>query len=264
MAIVRVPIDKIDRIEMIEYKGGCSPKKIQQLYGCDIFVNGILFDNKSRSIITNAKCTNTGKQGYLFSEKCLGVRNGKPIWINKWDGLKDDTVTGFIGSAPTLIVDGKIDIDKKDITNSFYGTITYRSGIGFNDKELVLYSGGEKRSFSNYAKFAATLNVDYFLNLDGGGSCCLWKDGKQLNKEYDGRLIPMWVCIWLKKDKPQVDKEVYEVEKEIIVVDDVEMEFETITVNGKTYMEMRKLAETVDCMVVYDPKTKKKSIKRKK
>lgn len=264
MAIVRVAIDKIDRIEMIEYKGGCTPKKIQQLYGADIFINGVLFDNKTRKIITNTKSLNTGKQGYLFSEMGIGIRNGKPIWINKWDALKDDTVTGFIGSAPTLIVDGKISIDKKDITNSFYGTTTYRSGMGFNDKELVLYSGGDRRSFSNYSKFAESLGVSYFENLDGGGSCCLWKDGKQLNKEYDGRLIPMWILVYLKKDKAQTEKEVYKVEKEIISVDGVDVEFETITVNGKSYTEMRKTAEAIGCVVGYDPKTKKKSINRKK
>lgn len=256
MAMVKVPIDKIDRIEMIEYKGGCTPKKIQQLYGADIFINGVLFDNKTRKIITNTKTLNTGKQGYLFSESGMGVKNGRPIWINKWDALKDDAVTGFIGSAPTLIVDGKINIDKKDITDSFYGTTTYRSGIGFNNKELILYSGGERRNFSNYAKFAESLGLDYFLNVDGGGSCCLWKDGKQLNKEYDGRLIPMWILIWIKKDNKK--EEYMKKQQSITVIDgDIKRTLDTQSIldEGTTYLPIRKLGEAIGYTVNYDSST---------
>ena len=264
MAIVRLPIEKIDRIEMVEYKGGCTPRKIQQLYNADVFINGVLFDNKTRAIITNTKTLNTGKQGYLFSEDGIGVKNGKPIWINKWDALKDDTVTGFIGSAPTLIVDGKINIDKKDIKSGFYNTTTYRSGIGFNDKELVLYSGGERRNFSDYAKFAESLDLTYFENLDGGGSCCLWKDGKQLNKEYDGRLIPMWILVYLKKDKPVIKGDDEVLVKETIQINDKDITVDTITKDGITYMPLRQLAEMLGAEVTYDAATKKKGIKTKK
>lgn len=269
MAIVKVALEDIDRIEMIEYKGGCSPKKIQQLYNPDIMVNGVLFDNKTRTIITNCKTKNTGKQGYLFEEDGMGVKNGKPIWINKWEALKDDSVTGFIGSAPTIIVDGNIDIRKKDITSSFYGTTTYRSGIGFSDKELVIYSGGTRHSFSSYSKYIKTLGLKYFLNVDGGGSCCLWKNGKQINSEYDGRLIPMWILVYLKKpamnQTPKTEKEDDEmINKEFINVNGKDIEFNTIVKDGVTYLEMRKLAEVVDCTVGYDAATKKKSITSKK
>lgn len=267
MATHKIALNSIDKIEMIEYKGGCSPKKIQQLYNPDYFINAALFDNKTRTIITNCKTKNTGKQGYLFEEDGIGVKNGQPIWINKWDALKDDTVTGFIGSAPTIIVDGNIDIRKKDITSSFYGTTTYRSGIGFNDKELVLYSGGTKYNFSNYAKYIKSLGLKYFLNMDGGGSCCLWKDGKQVNTEYDGRLVPMWILVYLKKPSTtnKVEKEDDEVvAKESINVNGVDIEFNTILKDGVTYLEMRKLAEVVDCTVGYDGVTKKKSITSKK
>lgn len=270
MAMVKIALRDIDRIEMIEYKGGCSPKKIQQLYNPDFMINGILFDNKTRSIITNCKTKNTGKQGYLFEEDGIGVKDGKPIWTNKWDALKDDAVTGFVGSAPTIIVDGKIDIRKKDITSNFYGTTTYRSGIGFNDNELVLYSGGTRYNFSNYSKYIKSLGLKYFLNVDGGGSCCLWKNGKQINSEYDGRLIPMWILVYLKPTTPQskpvitVKKEDDEVIlKEKILVNNKLVELDTITKDGKTFIEMRELSTLLNAVVGYNATTKQKSITKK-
>lgn len=242
MALQRIKLNDVERIETVIIKGGCSPTYIWNTYKPDIFINGILFDNATREVITNCKTRKEGKQGYLFYEDGIGIRNEKPIWINKWDALKDDSVTDFIGSAPSIIINGNIDIQKKDITNSFYGTTTYRSGIGFNDNEFILFSGDVKYSFANYAKYISTIGVKYFINLDGGGSCCLVKNGVKLHGQYDGRLIPHWILVYLKKttNTTNIKKEDDEVVQKIkINIDGKIKEVDAIVKDGRTYVQLR-------------------------
>jgi exopolysaccharide biosynthesis protein len=72
-----------------------------------------------------------------------------------------------------------------------------RSAFGWNERYyfFVQADGRQPRhsmgmTFAELANYFVKLDCDYALNLDGGGSCTTWLDGKTVNRPSEGRERP--------------------------------------------------------------------------
>jgi len=113
--------------------------------------------------------------------------------------------TYFLGGNPTLVWDGKIDIDKKGFTDWFLDHAkAYRIGIG-TDKEgnIIVDYPKEKMTVADFAKRMLNLGCVYAINLDGGGSCrAIEYSGDReevLNTPTENRAVSTWIGIYVKE-----------------------------------------------------------------
>lgn len=92
----------------------------------------------------------------------------------KWSkDLKDS-----IGGSPTLVIDGKINIDRTGMSGGIITSRQPRSAIGMNDKYFYMVtvdgrrpsSGLRGMTINELANLMKDLKVDNAMNLDGGGS----------------------------------------------------------------------------------------------
>jgi len=98
-------------------------------------------------------------------------------------GLK---VNAAIGNWPSLVENSVSVVSDEPMESSFYNLGT-RGGMGWDDDYFYLVIASSA-TVPNLAAIFEALNVDYAMNLDGGGSAALYYDGSY--KTGPGRLLP--------------------------------------------------------------------------
>lgn len=96
------------------------------------------------------------------------------------------TVTAAIGNWPSL-VEGGASVVAGEPTEAAFSNKGTRGGIGWDDTYYYLVIASSA-TVSDLAAVFTALNVDYAMNLDGGGSSAMYYDGAY--KIGPGRLLP--------------------------------------------------------------------------
>lgn len=269
MALEKIKISEIAKIEFVVPDKRMTIKQAYDTYKyngrpCDFICNGTLFDMNSTSKSTITYGIDSGAQiGYLFDSEGIKIVGDNNI---SWGNISDKDAKDVICGSPRLVKNGKVDINWGNKVSSYLKNPAIRTAIGFDDTHFVMCVSDNNNTLEGMANYMKNNGCNYACSLDGGGSTSMIKtvDGNMKYVRNTSRLLANFIMVWL-KDKTIIDKGDDEVvTKETISVDGVDKEFNTIVKDGVTYMEMRKLAESVDCVVVYDSATKKKSITRKK
>lgn len=265
MALKKIPFDRIEKIDIVIKN--MTDDEIIKKFKPDYLLNLALYDVSGGENIVYMEDENK-KSGYLFSSDGIGItKSSKVVWCTKDTAYKSDEIKDYCSGSPVLVKEGKRSVEWGNKFSPYVGNSShYRTYLGFNDDNMFIGCTDSKYSINGIADYCVSQGMKYAINADGNGSQSLWENGMPIKNS--SRRNASWLLIWLKKDnvnKPVIDEGDDEmVTKEIITVDGVDTEFNTIVKDGVTYLEMRKLAETVDCVVGYDSTTKKKCIDRKK
>lgn len=103
------------------------------------------------------------------------------------ENLLDDNVYNLLSFGPTLIYDGKIQVDENtEVDRAMRNNPRTAIGIIDNLHYVFVVSDGrtnESEGLSLYelSAFMKSLNVDIAYNLDGGGSSTMYFNGKVIN-----------------------------------------------------------------------------------
>lgn len=235
---------------------------------CNVICNGSLFDMGTQSNSTITYGANNGKQiGYLFSKNGF-LFNGDEVRF----GTLDEAIKlgcDFVGSAPLLSKDGKYVYDWGNRKPSPSVTGKHiRTGIGLSKDKIVLYTSDGEITLETLNTRLKAKGCTEILNFDGGGSTSMIVDGRHARNT--SRLLANFIMIWTKSKSTtqnipsQVKKEDDEViSREKILINNKLVELDTITKDGKTFIEMRELSTLLNAVVGYNPITKQKSITKK-
>lgn len=207
--IVKIPRNQIKDIDIILANTKSNRETVgsmQKRTGYDFLINGGLFWYESKTgkshslnlLIDEGKQNNAG----IYSRYGLMIyKDGsyKFGWYKWSKDLKD-----MIGGSPTLIIDGKINIDKGQMNGGLITARHPRSAIGVNDDYFFMVTIDGRNSkqglygmtINELAKFMLSIGCKYALNCDGGGSTRLMYNGKLLNKVPENR--PVHNCIGVK------------------------------------------------------------------
>lgn len=244
--ITKIKRDDIEKIDfyVVPNDGRENINQVFAKFQPDYIINGSMYDMSSGK--TCADAIDEGKLvgGGNWSDKGIGIKNNKDLsWTTTAVARKDGT-RDFIGSAPTLVIDSKINMDTKGLNSSFYASKKIRSFIGFNDTELLIGCSDSTISCSNLAQQLIDSGAKYALNLDGGGSSSCGKmnysTGKMtlLNKPTETRKNANWILIYLKPEVKPAPSGYLKVgiNKKVQLV-------EGYIKNGRTYIQIRNFGE---------------------
>lgn len=235
---------------------------------CNAICNGSLFDmaTQSNSTITYGATKEKGQIGYLFSKSGLLFDDDKVRLGTLDEALK--LKCDFVGSAPLLSKDGKYVYDWGNRKPSPSVTGKHiRTGIGLSKDKIVLYTSDDEITLETLNSRLKVKGCTEILNNDGGGSTSMIVDGRYARNT--SRLLANFIMIWTKptsklQSTNQPKKEDDEViTKEKILVNGKQVELDTITKDGKTFIEMRELSTLLNAVVGYNTTTKQKSITKK-
>jgi peptidoglycan hydrolase-like protein with peptidoglycan-binding domain len=205
--IVKIPKDKLKKIDVILCKQ--PTETLKSVYNRlnpkpSFLLNGGLFAMNNGNSMSSM--WDEGKKivdGY-FSDYGLYVKNDGSFGFGNHKQLTN--IRDFMGASPTLIVDGKINIDLKGLTTdkNFTNYRHPRTCIGMDDKYLYLIvvdgrqTGKLGMTINELANFGMNLGLKYFINLDGGGSSRLLdKNGDVINSPTENRAVDNCLAIYL-------------------------------------------------------------------
>lgn len=196
--ILRIPKEKISRIDIINVRGGITASEVYKKYKPDYMINLALYDMESGENITNLKDEGV-MSGYLFSNYGIGIKNENEIVFCHKD---DTTVRDFVAGSPVLIQNNKKKFDWGNKYSQYVDGVHKRSAIGFNSEEIILHSSDEKRSLKDLSN-VLECTCTYAINCDGGGSCHLQHKDKIYVKS--SRKNVSWLLIYMKPEIAYID-----------------------------------------------------------
>ena len=227
MASQVISFNKIKKIDIVNVKGGMTATQVMAKYKPDILMNLALYDMSNGENIVNMEDENK-TSGYLFSNYGIGIKNNKELcWTNYSNAKANNDIRDFIGGAPTLVSNGKVNIDWGNKYSSYVNGKHKRTVFGFNDSNLILIVTDNEVTLKEIANIGLNnFGVKYMINCDGGGSCHLQVGSKIYAKST--RKNASWLLIYLKDDDEMTIK-----------VDGKEYEFDAFIKNGVTYIKLR-------------------------
>jgi exopolysaccharide biosynthesis protein len=149
----------------------------------DAAINGTFYNENCRplgDIVVNGKLVNKGHYPNAFAV----TNSGKAVIIRgtrnniNWKGYKVG-----IAAGPRLVVNGKVHLNPNadGFRMASLKIRARRSGIGITkDGKLLLVSTKKPFTLKEFAEIMVRLGAVDALNLDGGGACGLYVDGKFL------------------------------------------------------------------------------------
>lgn len=198
--LVYIPFDKILEIRMaINGAGGnmLSLPQMQSRYGFDYVINGGFFSySKSINTIFDGRHFETSGD---FSKFTMLIKRNRVEWGEFYRGNN----TGAIGGSPSLIIDGKINIDH---SIGHENEKHPRSAIGSTDNGIVLLTvdgrqkGKAGAKLTDVADYMWNLGITNAINLDGGGSTGLMKDEEFINSPLEERKVHNAIGIWISEE----------------------------------------------------------------
>lgn len=241
--IKREDIEKID-FHVIPNNGRLNINEVFAQFSPDFIINGSMYDTK-----TGQTCADAIDEGILigggnWSDKGIAIKGAKDIsWSTTGVARKDGT-RDFIGSAPTLVIDSKVEMDTKGLDSYFYTSKKIRSFIGFNETEILIGCSDSTIACPDLAQELITNGATYAVNLDGGGSSACGQMNydtgniKLLNKPTETRRNANWILIYLKPEaKPALPGYIK------VAIDKKVQFLEGYFENGRTYIQIRDFGE---------------------
>lgn len=203
--IYKIPLYDIEKcnVSLVDKNKTWSLLKHAEANDWDLGVNGAMFDMNTYQNVTDLIVGGVLNNGGNYSDVGLAFGNDFPkigCYRSKTSYSIGNPVD-FIGGAPTLLVNGEINLDMKGIGSSFATASTQRTAVGVDGKKLYVVSTMKNKA--NLREVAAALLnegcVDA-INLDGGYSTALYENGRIL---YSGRNIPSALGIKLKQEEKE-------------------------------------------------------------
>ena len=204
--VYKIPFSAIESagVSLKDKNKTYSVAKHAQEMKWDIAVNGAMFDMRTHQNVTDLIVGGVVNNGGNYTDK--GIAFGNP-----WAGISAYWTTtansrgkqvDFIGGAPTLVIDGKINMDMKGLTQSFATALRPRTAIGIDSSNIYIVIGlGTNSNLNEVANEFIKQGARHAINLDGGGSTSLYADGKTVYTQ--GRNVTSAFGIRLKQsDSP--------------------------------------------------------------
>ncbi|MEN6370601.1 MAG: phosphodiester glycosidase family protein [Armatimonadota bacterium] len=161
-------------------------------------INGTYYDKRMKplgDIVIGGKLVNRGCQRNAIAVTKSGrvefIHKGKSRF--KWSGY-----SAGLAAGPRLVHEGKIALDPvaDGFTKSSLTVTAWRAGVGKTaDNKLLLVVAEKSITLKQFADIMLELGAVEAMNLDGGGACALYKDGKFLSRP----LLPMTNMLTIKK-----------------------------------------------------------------
>lgn len=197
--VIKIPREKIKKIDIINIKGGMTASQVYKKYKPDYFINLALYDTDTGINITNMKDEGI-VSGYLFSDEGIGIKgDNELVFCNKSDNVRD-----FIAGSPVLMKNGTKNIDWGNKYSEYVDECHIRSTIGFNEEELILFVSDKEMTLNELVENMELVRCKYAINLDGGGSSHL-QMGSAVYKKSTRKNVS-WLLIYIEevKDMPIV------------------------------------------------------------
>ena len=212
MEQLKINLNEIDRIQLV---GGTVRRTAAQVFKMlqekpDYLINAGMYDTRSGltvcDTIVDGVLLNGGNytdKGFAWDDNNLGPETTAAA---KARGYKF-----FLGGSPSLIWDGKLNIDGKGFDKYFLNTAkSVRIGMGISDKELIICFPAAAKTLGTFAGVMAAAGCRYAINLDGGGSTRVVKNVndqlQRLSANKEDRANSTWLAIYLKKGGNPVGK----------------------------------------------------------
>ena len=195
--LLTIPRDKISKIDIINVRGGITASEVYKKYKPDYMINLALYDMATGENITNLKDEGV-LSGYLFTDEGIGIEKENVI---KWCKI-DENVKDFVAGSPVLVKNGTKCIDFGNKYSKYIDGIHIRSAIGFNSREVTLYTSDKKMDLNELSDVLEG-KCDYAINCDGGGSSHLQFKDEIYRKST--RKNASWFLIYLKPEIHFVD-----------------------------------------------------------
>lgn len=194
--LLKIPRNKIQKIDIINVRGGITASDVYKKYKPDYMINLALYDMATGENITNLKDEGV-TSGYLFSEYGIGIIGDNQIVSCHKSNAK---VRDFVAGSPVLIENNAKSIDWGNKYSEYVDGVHNRSAIGFNSEEVILYTSDKKMSLNALCD-SLTPHCFYAINCDGGGSSHLQYKDKIYRKSI--RKNVSWLLVYM---KPEVKK----------------------------------------------------------
>jgi N-acetylmuramoyl-L-alanine amidase len=198
--VVKIPRDKIRKIDIVNIKGGLTASQVYKKYKPDYMINLALYDMASGTNITHLKDEGV-LSGYLFSNEGIGIKEDNNIL---WTTKDDNSVRDYVSGSPVLLKNGKKDIDWGNKVSQYVCGSHKRSAIGFNGKEIILYTSSKEMTLNELQNVLIEYGCECAINCDGGGSCHLQKHNNVITKST--RKNASWLLVYVEevKDMPKI------------------------------------------------------------
>lgn len=210
--IYKIPFNVIDKanVSLKDKDNSYSVEKHSIEQGWDIGINGAMFSNGNKSTdpyyywnLTDMVIKGKLNRGGNYSDK--GMAFGNPFggigayWSTTANCIGKQV--DFIGGAPTLLIDGRVNMDMKGLSQSFATQITQRTAIGIDKANIyIILTLGNKCNLNSVAVELQKQGCLDAIDLDGGGSTALYADGKTIYTK--GRNVTSAFGIKLKATQP--------------------------------------------------------------
>lgn len=203
ITIVEIPKDEISKIDMDicaqprqtlkKYYDQCAVKPA-------ILCNGGFFSMETGDPTFTYKDDNVEWSKDFFYREGMGISNGSLTFGNVDKFPFED----FVSAYPVLIRNGqKVKINTADEIN-YKARRTVLAYNGLYVYVIAIESPG--MNFTQMQNFLLELNVDYAINLDGGGSTKILHDGKSITSVLNNRAVDNVIAFYL------LPKKVYRVQ----------------------------------------------------
>ena len=193
--VIKIPREKIRKIDIVNIKGGLTATQVYNKYKPDYMINLALYDMASRTNITHLKDEDIDS-GYLFSNEGIGIKGDTDII---WTTKDDNSVRDYVSGSPVLLKNKQKYIDWGNKKSEYVCGIHKRSTIGFNDKEVILFNSDKEMNLEALQDELLALGCDYAINCDGGGSCHLQAGTNVFQKST--RSNASWLLIYRTEEK---------------------------------------------------------------
>ena len=212
MEQLKIDLNEIDRIQLV---GGTVRRTAAQVFKAlqekpDYLINAGMYDTRSGLTVCDTIVDGVLLNGGNYTDKGFA-----------WDdnNLEPETTAAakargykfFLGGSPSLLWDGKLNIDGKGFDKYFLNTAkSVRIGMGISDKELIICFPAAAKTLGTFAGIMAAAGCQYAINLDGGGSTRVVKNVngqlQRLSANKEDRANSTWLAIYLKKGGNPVGK----------------------------------------------------------
>jgi N-acetylmuramoyl-L-alanine amidase len=204
LAIVRIPTNKIEQLDIKAILGGATGSEIKAMYKPSAFMNLALYDMATKTNIVKLIADNM-ESGYLFADEGIGITtDNKPIWCSLSDARTNENIRGYVSGAPVLVKAGKVSIDWGNKVSTQIQGKHIRTAVGFGDGDLVMYVSEDSITLETLADRMIDYGCEYAINCDGGGSSHLYSEGKTYKSSI--RANPTWLLVYKKKEDNTVNK----------------------------------------------------------
>lgn len=157
-------------------------------------INGSLYKgsykNPIGTVIYNGEIVNDAGNGFG-----VGEINGTIGWGSPWEKKWDNYISGY----PGLIKDGKA-LEWSFYDKNVFDNSTRRSGIAQKKDRVYFIASQSGMTLKQFRNTLLDMQMDYAINLDGGGSSRLYYEGKVINKPTDNRKIANIIGAWANSD----------------------------------------------------------------